>query len=379
MIDAHPPFPPASAAAGPAPFCRRGLTLVELLVVMLILAALAGAAYQSTTGLVDQSRYEATRRSLEAIEAGVLGPANQYDDAGAPVVTGFVADVGRLPVAVEVEADQPLTLWELWSKPADTAAFDIRTPAGDEEVRLGAGWRGPYVQLSVGGEELLDGWGRRPRLLDADDATPLEAGDPVAVVRSLGADGVYGLADADTYSRDVSVVLAQRTAAPVVSARHLATVYGQVHLRDTDGDSVTPDPDTTIVVRLYGPDPEGDGSLRTLAQYAAVYTASGATMTTTVLDADGDEQTASQSYAAGAEPATLNYQFDAMTIGPRMLRAYVFLNPAQSTPPALEDRLDDLNDSTAPIWTPEDKSVARQVTVRRDAPPYSLNLVVPSS
>ena len=96
---------------------RAGLTLVELLVVLAILAIMTTMAVTATNTLVDQSRYDATQRTLLSIEEAVLGPANAREADGTLIVGGFVADVGRLPLAV-VDAGDPdgafKQLRELW-------------------------------------------------------------------------------------------------------------------------------------------------------------------------------------------------------------------------------------------------------------------------
>lgn len=358
---------------------QRGLTLIELLVVLLILAVLAGAAFQATTGVVDQSRYEATQQLLTTVESAVLGQPDLRDDTGAVMVTGFVADLGRLPHAIEVEAGEPLVLEELWRKPEMTETFELRTPAGDQQVRLATGWRGPYVRLGVGGQELLDGWGRRPRLLQADHATATQADEPVDILRSYASDGAFGITDADTYSEDLSVTLGQRTADPAETARHLASVHGQVTVRDNSGDLVTPPTDTVIVVRLYGPSPLGDGQLVTLAQFTAAYEPGAVTWTTTVLDEDAEPQTTTENFTSATVPEVLSFRFDGMTIGPRVLRAYAFTDPSGTLPPDLEERLDDRNDMTSPVWAPVDMSRTRSIMVVSGgaAAGYSLELDLP--
>lgn len=355
---------------------KRGLTLIELLVVLLVLAVLAGAAFQATTGAVNESRYEATRKSLESVETAVLGPADLRDDTGMPMVTGFVADLGRLPLAIEVAADEPLVLEELWRKPTATETYAIKTPAGDQEVRLATGWRGPYLRLGVGGSELQDGWGNRPRLMQDDDATYTSAGQPVDIVRSFASDEAYGDTDTDVYSQDLSIVLGERTTDPTVTPRQIAHVHGKVTIRDAEDDIITPSTGTVIVVRLYGPSPSGDGSLVTLAQFTAEYETSSITWTTTVLDQNAAEQTTVENYTTATVPELLAFEFDAMTIGPRVLRAYAFSNPSATTPPALAERLDDVNDSSAPIWRPANKSHARSITIITGghAPGYDLEL-----
>ncbi|MEM7792803.1 MAG: prepilin-type N-terminal cleavage/methylation domain-containing protein, partial [Verrucomicrobiota bacterium] len=51
----------------------RGLTLVELLVVLTILAVLSTVALRSVAQITEEKRYEANRSQLETVEAAVLG------------------------------------------------------------------------------------------------------------------------------------------------------------------------------------------------------------------------------------------------------------------------------------------------------------------
>src|SRR5580704_13949574 len=115
VSDRRKKTPVADAPGSPG---RRGLTLVELLVVLVILVILATVAIQSTENLVAQARYESTQRTLDNIQNAVLGPRSQMDSDGTRAVTGFVADMGRLPVAVAgtnpstgLPEMQPSELW----------------------------------------------------------------------------------------------------------------------------------------------------------------------------------------------------------------------------------------------------------------------------
>ena len=133
---------PAQAHASGAP---RGRRLV-----------LATVAVQSLAPVVDQAKFEATQRSLGQIRAAIVGP----DDVGATgdPVTGFVADMGRLPVSL----DELLTVTSV----VDAPTFGLQAapaPYGNDPVSpvtIPRGWRGPYVRLPVGGTQLLDGWGQ---------------------------------------------------------------------------------------------------------------------------------------------------------------------------------------------------------------------------
>ena len=286
-----------------------GLTLIELLLVLLILALLAGVALRSTDAIIAQSRYDATNRTLSNIEQAVIGPEHQRDASGVPMITGFVADMGRMPRA---EGDNPGTqLSELWENATSMPVFRIAAPAGDAQVRVGAGWRGPYLRLGAGRHRLTDGWGNAFELTRADDATPVSAGQPVPIVRSLGSDHLIGGID---YQEDAELVFERAVAGPdQVPPRNQATLSGHVYL-DTTGNNPAADPNALVVVRLYGP---VDGNVGTIAQFTAAPTGG-------LISFDFDEDANSIS--------------DPLPIGPRVLRAYLI--DAVTGVPGKEDRLD---------------------------------------
>jgi len=213
---------------------RSGFTLVEMLVVLLILAAIAGTALQSTWQLAEDSRLEQSERTLTALERALIGT----EEAGA----GFVADIGRLPALVEAQ------LPELASLPGGMPLFSVQTPAGDARVRLGAGWRGPYWRGPFGSAELLDGWGGELRYL-ATDGSDARGPFDWRSVRSLGRDGLAGGAGYDT---DLVLTLE----GPTQAARHL----GALIVRVEPFSSAAPQ---QIVLRIFGP---AEGLVRTLRQ-----------------------------------------------------------------------------------------------------------------
>ena len=77
---------------------RADLSLIELLVSLAILAALATVAMRSANNLQSQAKYQATTQSLNEIRSAIVSPFNQHNPDGTPLVTGFVADTGRLPI-----------------------------------------------------------------------------------------------------------------------------------------------------------------------------------------------------------------------------------------------------------------------------------------
>ncbi|MEL7265999.1 MAG: prepilin-type N-terminal cleavage/methylation domain-containing protein, partial [Planctomycetota bacterium] len=182
---------------------RIGLTLLELVVVLVILAALTGVAVQSLSPIADQARYESTQRTLENVRDAIQ---DRHLVNGSLDYSGFISDMGRLPVAYNIGGvPQPLELWRSdltsFGGTADLVPYQIRqvedpfidTDADDVDhlVPVASGWRGPYLQLDPGSEFLLDGYGR-PMVSIADDnllpPTPATSGSPIVNFGSTGAD-----------------------------------------------------------------------------------------------------------------------------------------------------------------------------------------------
>ncbi len=249
----------------------RGLTLVELVVVLTILVVLATVALTSITGRVDQQRYEGTRRTLDHVRDAVVGDGQTRQADGTPVLSGFIVDMNRLPVAT-VDADDAslVTLSELWFPPAGVALFALRDgldasiAAADQDpnpgIRVPCGWRGPYLRLPTGSDVLRDSFGKRlvspadaateddgenyAHLRQIDD-TPAEEGDTVAIIRSLGANRLRDALDVD-YDEDLEVVI------DPLSYR-VDRIVVNVTVRY---DSARPyDEDDRLFVRMYEPDP----------------------------------------------------------------------------------------------------------------------------
>lgn len=174
---------------------RSALTLLELVVVLAILATLTLVAVVSTEGVVEQGRFDVTRRTLQNIDDAVLGPANQMEADGTRAISGFAADTGRQPLAFG--NDPASQLAELWSNPNSIPLFEVRDALSDAEVKLKSGWRGPYLRAPSqnGVPALLDGWGNPFVMLKADNASPVLNGDEIAYVRCSVAPPQYNLAD----------------------------------------------------------------------------------------------------------------------------------------------------------------------------------------
>ena len=255
---------------------RRGFTLIELVLVLIILAILASAALNLVEVQVDQTRFETTQRTINNVENAIFVEKQGAD--GRSFMSGFAVDMGRPPMTLEDPEDATiLTLRELWaptglpayqSLPATadnvstTTDSDGDTVAADQNVRISAGWRGPYLQLPVGATQLTDGWGHRMVSLTTGttgaDYSHLRAdGDeditvvntPVYGVRSLGRDDDTVTAPTAYDIDSPSIVNGNGITLAETSLK--GTIRGTVYVDDT----LTPTPSTTnVVVQLYFPD-----------------------------------------------------------------------------------------------------------------------------
>ncbi len=172
------------------PLNRVGLTLLELLVVLVILAVVATVAVNSLQPQVETARFEQTRRLLDNIQNSVAGTRQMQQADGTPLISGFVADVGRLPKretgvnpGVSLQDTNELELRELWDTQSVLARnypFAFRAgpaqPVDYSSIQLPCGWRGPYLHLPLGYQSLRDPWGRSFNLQTDNDGQILAAG-----------------------------------------------------------------------------------------------------------------------------------------------------------------------------------------------------------
>lgn len=230
----------------------RGLTLIELVVVLVILTALTGLAVRSLEPIADQSRFESSQQTLQNAGGAIF---DRVDDGDRVVYSGFVTDIGRLPLSVGTDAERFAS--ELWDNAGGLPGFTLEPfndpdTTEDESIRtenqilVGAGWRGPYLQLPPGSDVLRDGYGNAIASLDAAGAQITAAGVPIAGLRSFGSNGLESAMDTG-YARDLS--LPEGTIDPADYEGALS-----VMVRASDGVS---DPALTgsqrLVVRVFGP------------------------------------------------------------------------------------------------------------------------------
>lgn len=121
---------------------RRGLTLMELTIVLGVLAALAAIVAVSTAGVLDESRERITMASMREVQKVIL---NRYRlDMGGKITT--VSTLEELVIATgfpgpdanDLESGREVhpQLHFLFTRPSNSVAFNPLT---------GKGWRGPYL------------------------------------------------------------------------------------------------------------------------------------------------------------------------------------------------------------------------------------------
>ena len=263
----------ASTASRPGRVRGRhaAFTLLEMAIVLAILALVTHIA---VVRLVDDTyKPRLARRQLDDIHAAICGKPGALDPAGQPTWTGFVADMGRLPVAIRDREGGPLTLGELWQCPdSDGIAFGPRCanaenlvkPDGtsaaptdaDPDVFVMGGWRGPYLRLPSGRTSLFDPWGNeyangadasRAHLIDADGAVAQEGREIHAVV-GFGSDGAPNWDKKTEAARDMTIT-------NDIAATLTVTPYFTVSVTDENGSATfaQDDKEHSTVLRVYGP------------------------------------------------------------------------------------------------------------------------------
>ncbi len=324
---------------------NSAFTLLELVVVLAILAVVTAIAARSLSNIEDQRRFEASQRGLTEIQTAVVGLLSDRAPDGTQVISGFVADMGRLPQTVE---DPPkssqLKLSELWNNPGAIFDFDVRqakdngvaTADTDPEVYVPGGWRGPYLQLAFGATNLQDAWGNGynssssatstdyARLRDGSDGAITLPGQLIAVVRHLGADGSPDsvVPPPTAYDRDRAIAFLQTSdqaiafaaahdpTNPIPVSLYGASLTGSVEVL-TNGGPAAPDNASTVSVRVFAPNPANSAQI-------SVYKIEDLKFT--------------------SNPVHYTISSPALTIGPRIVRAYFYLDPANVSPPTQFNR-----------------------------------------
>lgn len=180
-----------------------GLSLIELIVILAVLVTLVALLVPSTVQQLTAARRDDTVYEMEGLKEALIGDPDLVAQ-GVRTDFGYLGDIGDLPAALD-----------------ELVVQDGQPPyAFESNVRVGAGWKGPYITLGPGSDENSherDAFGN-DYLYDDTDYVNDEGQLVDARVMSLGADGVSGGTGVD---EDVTL--------EILKAETTATVNGYAH------------------------------------------------------------------------------------------------------------------------------------------------------
>lgn len=152
---------------------QSGFTLLEMVLVLFLVGLMASATLMLTDNIEDQAKYDATKQRMEIMRKAIVGDSTRTVNGG-PEISGFVADMGRLPLCVaellalgEEITSPPESSPKTYESPCDVDT-EITAWSHDASTGIGFGWRGPYIQVSPersGKIRFRDGYGNS----DVDD------------------------------------------------------------------------------------------------------------------------------------------------------------------------------------------------------------------
>lgn len=135
---------------------NRGFTLAEVVLVMIIVAIVAGVAMRGAVNVTNSARVERTKQIMQALEFAIVGNP-ELKANGMRSDYGYVGDIGALPPNLQALISDP---------------------------GLGT-WRGPYVHPGEGGtyqQYLRDAWNQS---LTLNGAEIVSTGSGQTIVRRL--------------------------------------------------------------------------------------------------------------------------------------------------------------------------------------------------
>lgn len=181
---------------------RQGLTLIELIVVIIVIGILATVALRSGQRIFTSAKVEDTRQEMEQLAIGVAGNPD-LQSAGVRSDFGYVGDVGSLPPNLDALVTNPgLATWNgpYYISKSETAPSEFKQDAwgsgytytGTDIVSVGSG-SSLTQQIALSADDLLRNQVRAV-ILDSDGTPPGTACDSVvAEITYPNGSGSYAL------------------------------------------------------------------------------------------------------------------------------------------------------------------------------------------
>ncbi len=182
---------------------QTGFSLIEVIILLAVLVTVIALLVPSTVQQLTAGRRNSTLDEMDELKVAMIGDSD-LKSQGVRSDFGFLGDMGNMPVGA-----LPSDLDELVVQGAQPAY------AFNSSLRVGAGWKGPYLTLVAGGDTAShrkDAFGN-DYTYDDTDYTNGQGQAVDGKLVTLGADGVAGGTGVD---EDVTVeVLKAETAATV--------------------------------------------------------------------------------------------------------------------------------------------------------------------
>lgn len=183
---------------------RRGFTLIELIMVIVIIGILAGIAVMKMASNIDSAKFEATTAEMDNLARAIVGNPDTYTD-GAQSDFGYVGDVGALPPDLDALAFNPG--YATWKGPYLSGQFaddDFKKDAwnvdfiyGGTFIRsIGSGSNIDKIIASSANELLANAI--HGVLLDGNNTPPGDAYVDSVIIDLIFPDGAGGIVHAPT-------------------------------------------------------------------------------------------------------------------------------------------------------------------------------------
>ena len=131
---------------------RKAFTLIEVIIVLAIIAILAGVAVPVALKLFERTAEDATREEMDNIKKSIIGDTRKLQGSFRSDF-GFLGDIGCVPDDLQ----------RIFRNDAPPLPSSLPTWTFDSTKQTGAGWKGPYITGAATGQEtdvyMKDQWG----------------------------------------------------------------------------------------------------------------------------------------------------------------------------------------------------------------------------